>query len=108
MENKFNFFINPIRNTENINIPIIKSKENIEKNTLNAAQQVEGLFLNIILKSIRNSEIKNDLLNNETESLYADIYDQTISQQISKKGFGLAKMLLEQILKKNNYNIDYI
>lgn len=101
MGNKFNFFINPIRNTENINISIIKSKKNIEENTLNTAKQVEGLFLNIILKSIRNSEIKNDLLQNETESMYADIYDQTISQQISKKGFGLAKMLLEQILKKN-------
>ncbi|MCW5196609.1 rod-binding protein [Buchnera aphidicola (Pemphigus obesinymphae)] len=101
MENKFNFFINPIQKIENTNISIIKSKKNVEENTLNIAKQVEGLFLNIILKSIRNSEIKNDLLNNETESMYADIYDQVISQQISKKGFGLAKMLIEQISKKN-------
>jgi peptidoglycan hydrolase FlgJ len=98
MENTFNIFINPIYDKNTVYTSIKESKEDI----LNTAKKVEGLFLNIILKNMRNSLPKNDLFNNETKSMYEDIYDQTMSQNISEKGFGLADIITAQILKKNN------
>ena len=98
MENTFNIFMNPIYNKKTVYTSIKESKDDI----LNAAKKVEGLFLNIILKSMRNSLPKNDLFNNDTKSMYEDIYDHTISQKISEKGFGLANIIAAQILKKNN------
>ncbi|CAL4043243.1 rod-binding protein [Buchnera aphidicola] len=107
MENNFNIFITPTYSNNTLSLSAKKSEKNIKNNLFNTAKKVEGLFLNIILTNMRNSLPKNDLFNNETERMYTDIYDQTMSQQISKKGFGLAEIIVEQILKKNILKKNY-
>ena len=102
MDDTFNIFINSIYDIKTEYKPIKKSKKDIEQDILNISKKIEGLFFKIILKNMRNSLPKNDLFNNETKSMYEDIYDETISQKISEKGFGLANIIAAQIPKKNN------
>ncbi|XBC42101.1 MAG: rod-binding protein [Buchnera aphidicola (Meitanaphis elongallis)] len=66
-------------------------------NHMTVAQQVEGLFFYMMLKSMRNSFPRNTLIENNQERIYEDIYDQFITQKISEKGLGLAKMIEKQI-----------
>lgn len=75
---------------------------NSKKYSIETAKEVEGLFIQMLLKSMRNSLSKDDLLGNNQSRLYTDIYDQEISRCMSKKGIGLTDIILEQIQSKKN------
>ncbi|QCI16014.1 rod-binding protein [Buchnera aphidicola] len=75
---------------------------NPKKYALQTAKSVESIFIQILLKSMRNSLSNNTLLDNNQSRLYTDIYDQKISEEISKKGIGLTNIILKQLeIKKN-------
>ena len=61
------------------------------------ALQMEGLFVQMMLKSMRAALPKDDLFNSEATQLYTTMYDQQISQQLSQKGLGLADMMVKQL-----------
>ncbi|ANZ22550.1 flagellar biosynthesis protein FlgJ [Buchnera aphidicola (Diuraphis noxia)] len=61
------------------------------------AMEVESLFIQILLKSMRDSLPKESSLDNNQSRLYEEIYDQKISQEMSKKGIGLTEVILNQI-----------
>ncbi|QCI22207.1 rod-binding protein [Buchnera aphidicola] len=65
------------------------------------AIEVESLFIQILLKSMRNTLSKDNLLDNNQSNLYTEIYDQKISEEMSKKGIGLTEIILKQIEQKN-------
>ncbi|XBC38510.1 MAG: rod-binding protein [Buchnera aphidicola (Melaphis rhois)] len=98
MNNDFYFSMNSYLNCKNVN-QLQCSKQKNKNDTYNSqvAKQVEGLFLYIMLKSMRNSFPKDTLINRSQEHIYEDIYDQFITQEISKKGLGLSKMIEKQI-----------
>ncbi|QCI23878.1 flagellar biosynthesis protein FlgJ [Buchnera aphidicola (Macrosiphoniella sanborni)] len=73
-----------------------------KKYKLKIAKQVESIFIQILLKSMRNSLLKDDLLNSNQMNLYTDIYDQKISEEMSKKGIGLSDIILKQIEVQKN------
>ncbi|ACL30702.1 rod-binding protein [Buchnera aphidicola str. APS (Acyrthosiphon pisum)] len=72
---------------------------NPKKHALQTAKEVEGVFIQVLLKSMRSSLLKDNLLDNNQSRLYTDIYDQQLSQEISKKGIGLTDIILKQIEK---------
>ncbi len=61
------------------------------------ARQVEGMFVQQMLKSMREALPKDGLFSNEQTRMYTSFYDQQIAQQMSAKGLGLADMLERQI-----------
>lgn len=73
-----------------------------KKYALQTAREVESVFIQILLKSMRNSLSKDNLLDNNQSRLYTDVYDQQISQDMSKKGIGLTKIILNQIQPQKN------
>lgn len=88
---------------DQINPLFIKSYNN----TLNAnsvAKQVEGIFIQILIKSMRKTLPKKGLFNNSQILLYTELYDQNISQILSKKGIGLAKIIEKQIQSTSQIN----
>lgn len=83
-------------------------KYQVQKNTkkceLEIARQVESLFIQIFLKSMRNSLTKdNNLLDNNQSRLYTEVYDEQISQDMTKRGIGLTNIILQQIQQKKSY-----
>ncbi|QCI17739.1 flagellar biosynthesis protein FlgJ [Buchnera aphidicola (Acyrthosiphon lactucae)] len=88
--------------TSNYNVQFINElkyqvRTNPKKYALKTAQEVESVFIQILLKSMRSSLSKDNLLDNNQSRLYTDIYDQELSREISKKGTGLTNIILKQI-----------
>lgn len=61
------------------------------------AKQVEGLFVQMMLKSMRDALPQEGLLDSHQTQLYTSLYDQQIAQQLSAKGLGLADMMVKQL-----------
>nr|WP_024967725.1 flagellar assembly peptidoglycan hydrolase FlgJ [Pantoea sp. IMH] len=61
------------------------------------AKQVEGMFVQMMLKSMRQALPQDGLMSTEQTRLYTSMYDQQIGQQIAAKGLGLADMMVKQM-----------
>jgi flagellar protein FlgJ len=66
-------------------------------NLKQVAQQVEGMFVQMMLKSMRAALPQDGILSSDQTRLYTSMYDQQIAQQMSQKGLGLADMMVEQL-----------
>lgn len=75
----------------------VRQQPQSEEAQLAVARQTEGMFIQMMLKSMREALPKDDLLSSEQTRLYTSLYDQQIAQQISAKGTGLADMMLKQM-----------
>lgn len=63
-----------------------------------AAQQFEALFMNMMLKSMREATPQEGLFDNSNTQLYTSMLDSQLAQSLSKgKGIGLANMLVRQM-----------
>ncbi|HCR5455289.1 TPA: rod-binding protein, partial [Shigella dysenteriae] len=59
---------------------------------------VEGMFVQMMLKSMRDALPKDGLFSSEHTRLYTSMYDQQIAQQMTAgKGLGLAEMMVKQM-----------
>lgn len=65
------------------------------------AQQFEAMFLQMLLKSMRQTIERSDLLNSESIETYEAMYDQELSVHLARAGgFGLADMLVQQMTRQ--------
>ncbi|NIG98715.1 MAG: flagellar assembly peptidoglycan hydrolase FlgJ [Serratia symbiotica] len=71
-------------------------------NLKQVAQQVEGIFVQMMLKSMRAALPQDGVLSSDKTRLYTSLYDQQIAQQMSQKGLGLADMIIKQMSNVNN------
>ena len=62
-----------------------------------AARQFEVLYMNMLLKSMREATPKEGLFDSEQSKLYGGMFDQQISQTMAQRGLGLADMIVKQI-----------
>jgi flagellar protein FlgJ len=64
------------------------------------AQQFEGMFTRMMLKSMRDAIGPDPMFGSDQEQMYQGMADDQLSIQLSKgKGFGLADMLVRQLQK---------
>ncbi|WP_312228566.1 flagellar assembly peptidoglycan hydrolase FlgJ [Pseudescherichia sp.] len=62
------------------------------------ARQVEGMFVQMMLKSMREALPKDGLFSSDSSRMYTSMYDQQIAQQMTAgKGLGLAEMMVKQM-----------
>jgi flagellar protein FlgJ len=61
------------------------------------AHQVEGMFVQMMLKSMREALPKDGIFSSESTRMYTSMYDQQIAQQLSAKGLGLADAMVKQM-----------
>ncbi|MCL2899824.1 flagellar assembly peptidoglycan hydrolase FlgJ [Brenneria tiliae] len=66
------------------------------------ARQFEGLFVNMMLKSMRSALPQDGMLNNDQTRLFTSMYDQQMAQDLSAKGLGLAEMIIKQLGQQHN------
>ena len=62
------------------------------------AKQFEGIFLKMVLKSMREASFGDPLFDTESSGLYRDLYDHQLALELSKgRGLGIADMLVRQL-----------
>ncbi|VAW54279.1 Flagellar protein FlgJ [peptidoglycan hydrolase], partial [hydrothermal vent metagenome] len=62
------------------------------------AKQFEALFVQMMLKSMRDTIPENELFGSEAEKTYQDMYDKQLTKQISNgRGIGLAETIERQL-----------
>lgn len=62
------------------------------------ANQMEGLFVQMMLKSMRDASFKGGLLDSPQSNMFTSMYDQQISQEIAATGkLGLADLIVSQL-----------
>lgn len=62
-----------------------------------AAQQFEALFIQMMMKSMRDATPSSGLMNSSATDTYQSMLDQQWSQVMASRGMGLAEMLVEQL-----------
>src|SRR2546423_2818108 len=62
-----------------------------------AAGQFEALFVQMLLKSMRDALPQDGMLQSDTSKMYTSMFDQQIAQQMSKRGIGLKQILEKQL-----------
>lgn len=66
-------------------------------NLRQVAQQVEGMFVQMMLKSMRSTLPEDGILSSNQTRFFTSMYDQQIAQQVSQKGLGLAEVIVKQM-----------
>ncbi|MHB1676843.1 MAG: flagellar assembly peptidoglycan hydrolase FlgJ [Sulfuriferula sp.] len=61
------------------------------------AKQFEAVFMNMMLKSMREATPQDGILDNDQSRLYTSMLDQQLSQSMASKGIGLGDMLARQL-----------
>ena len=64
-----------------------------------AATQFEAMFVNMMMKSMREATPQDGLMDNQQTKMFTTMLDQQTSQNIAKKGIGLADVLIRQLSK---------
>ena len=62
-----------------------------------AAQQFEALFIQMMMKSMREATPSSGLMNSSATDTYQSMLDQQWSQVMASRGMGLADVLVEQL-----------
>lgn len=61
------------------------------------AQQFEALFVNMVLKSMRDASPQDGVFDSQQSRMYTSMLDQQLSQSMASKGIGLADVLTRQL-----------
>lgn len=62
-----------------------------------AATQFEAMFINMMLKSMREATPQDGMTDSETTKTFTSMLDGQLSQTMAKRGMGLADMLVRQM-----------
>lgn len=63
-----------------------------------SAQQFEAMFIQMMLKSMRDTVEKSELMGSDAQDLYQDLMDREISVQLARRNnIGLADMLVREV-----------
>jgi flagellar protein FlgJ len=61
------------------------------------AQQFEMVFLNMMMKSMRDATPQDGMMDSEQTKLFTGMLDQQLAQEMSKRGVGLADVMVRQL-----------
>lgn len=62
-----------------------------------AAQQFEAVFMNMLMKSMRDATPQDGVFDSEQTRLYTSMLDQQLAQRMSSRGIGLAEVMVRQL-----------
>jgi flagellar protein FlgJ len=73
------------------------AKANSPEALKGAATQFEAMFVNMMMKSMRDATPQDGMLDNQQTKMFTTMLDQQMSQNLAKRGIGLADMLVRQL-----------
>lgn len=74
-----------------------QSQKQPQQAVAEAARQFEGLFIQQMMKSMREAGGESELFNSSAMRTYTDMFDQQLATEVAGKGIGLAEQLLQQL-----------
>lgn len=80
----------------------VLAKRNPDNALQKVAQQFEGLFMHMLLKSMREATPKDGLFDSQQTQFFTQMYDQQLAQHISKRGIGIADMMVKQLSRSHS------
>jgi len=79
----------------------LNSGQNEEKKLREACQGFEAVFINKLLKQMRDTVQKSDFLHSPYEDSYMSMFDQELADKLSKDGgIGIGDMLFQQLKER--------
>lgn len=76
----------------------LKLKQNPREGLKQVAEQFESLFLNMMLKSMRDTLPQDGLFDSDQSRFYTSMLDQQMAQKLSSSGqLGFAKLIEQQM-----------
>lgn len=83
----------------------LQAKRDPDAALKSVVQQFEGIFLGMMLKSMREATPQEGLFDSEQSKLYTQLFDQQLAQKMaSGKGIGLADMMVKQLSRSGMKN----
>lgn len=73
------------------------ARQNSPEALKTVARQFEGLFMNMIMKSMRAATPQDGIFDSEQSKMFTSMLDQQMSQNLAKRGVGLADVLIRQL-----------
>lgn len=77
-----------------------QARESPDQALSKAAGQFEALFLNLVLKQMRETLPKDGPLDSDTMRTYTSMFDSQVAQQLSSRGIGLREAIERQLAKR--------
>jgi flagellar protein FlgJ len=62
-----------------------------------AAQQFEAVFINMMLKSMRDATPQDGVFDSQQTKMYTGMLDQQLAQSMANHGIGLADIMVKQL-----------
>jgi flagellar protein FlgJ len=74
------------------------AKENSDEALEEVAAQFEAIFIQMMLKSMRDASLSEGIFDSDQSEMYMGMFDQQIALDLSSNGaFGIAEMLVQQL-----------
>lgn len=77
----------------------LQAKQNPQQALKGAAQQFEAVFLQTLLKSMRDATPQDGPMDSDQTRLFTSMLDQQLTQTLAAKGIGLADVMLRQLTR---------
>lgn len=77
----------------------LQAKNDPSKAAAGVAKQFEGLFLGMVMKSMREATPRDGMFDNEQTKLYTSLLDQQLAQHMAARGTGLSEVMARQLGK---------
>ena len=71
-----------------------------------AATQFEAMFINMMMKSMRDATPQDGVLDSQQSKMYTSMLDQQTSQNLAKRGTGLADVLMRQLSNTTQFSAE--
>jgi peptidoglycan hydrolase FlgJ len=83
--------------TQNLAQLRLQAKQSPDQALKGAAQQFESLFLNMMLKSMREATPQDGMFDSEQTRMFTGMLDQQLAQNMASRGVGLAEIMMKQL-----------
>ncbi len=85
-----------------------KAQRHEEKATRETATQFEAMFIQMMLKSMRESVQKNDPMRSSQQDTFEEMYDRELSMQLAKRNtLGVADMIVKTVERNNSGGAEF-
>jgi flagellar protein FlgJ len=75
----------------------LEAKQSSPEALKQAAQQFEAVFMNMLMKSMREATPQDGMFDSEQTRMYTSMLDQQLTQRMASRGVGLAEVMVRQL-----------
>lgn len=97
MVNSLNAQSSLAMDTQSLSQLRLQAKQSPDQALKLAAQQFESVFMNMMLKSMRDATPQDGMMDSDQTRMFTGMLDQQLAQNLSGRGIGLADMMVKQL-----------